>query len=208
MPPKPVSRGRLALELLVNLFVPWLAYEVLMRQGWTELNALMAITVVPLVWGIGVLLGERRWDPVAIFSGASMVLSLLACLWAKDIRALQVRESYLTLLLGLVLLGSAVLRRPLLLTLVASQAPAELLARPEVARLFGKLTWGWGVVMVLEFAVKLGMIFTMSISAVLALGPWVQNGILALAFAWSAWLVRRGRREQFATSLAPEAPPA
>ena len=193
MPPKPLSRGRIALELLVNLFLPWIAFEILIRQGWTEMQALMAVTVVPLVWGLGVLLGEQRWDPVAIFSGTGMVLSLLACLWAEDIRALQIRESYLTLLIGVVFLGSAALKRPLLLTLAASQAPPERLQHPEVRRLFTLLTWGWGLVMVLEFAVKVAMIFTMSISAVLAIGPWVQNGILALALVGSVWLVRRGR---------------
>lgn len=187
----PLTRRRLALELAVNLFVPWLAYEALTRHGWTELQALMAVTVVPLVWGLGVLVRERRWDPLSAFSAGGMLLSLLACLWAEDIRALQVRESYLTLLIGLLLLGSAAVGRPLLLTLIASQVPPERLQAPPVRRLFTTLTWGWGVVLVLEFAVKLWMIGAMSISAVLAVGPWVQNGILALAVLWSVWLVRR-----------------
>lgn len=190
----PLTRRRLALELVVNLFVPWLAYEALTRQGWTELQALMAVTVVPLLWGLAVLVRESRWDPVSLFSAGGMVLSLLACALSEDVRALQVRESYLTLLIGLAFLVSAAVRRPLLLTLVSSQVPPERLQAPPVRSLFTTLTWAWGVVMVLEFAVKLWMIATMSISAVLAVGPWVQNGILALAVAWSVWLVRRRAR--------------
>lgn len=191
-----MDRRRLALELAVNLVVPWLAYEALTRRGWTELQALMAVTVVPLAWGFGVLLHERKWDPVALFSAGGMGLSLIAVAMSEDVRALQVRESYLTLLIGLALLVSAALRRPLLLALVAAQGklPAERLQSQPLRRIFSTLTWVWGGVLVAEFAVKLWMIQALSISMVLAVGPWVQNGLLVLAGLWSFWWVRRTAR--------------
>lgn len=210
--PAGFGRFRFGVELAVNVVLPWLVYEALVRRGWTEIHALLAVTVVPLVWGLAVLLRERRCDPVAILSGGGMLLSLVAGLLSSDVRALQVRESYVTLLIGLLFLGSALVRRPLLTVLALSQVRAQghseevasRLEHPWVRQLLGTLNLGWGLVFVLEFLVRLWMIEVFSISTVLALGPWVQNAILGLAVLWSFWMLRRLQRRSRQAAAAQE----
>jgi hypothetical protein len=200
--------------LAVNMVLPWLVYEVLTGRGWTEVQALMAVTVVPLVWGLAVLLRERRWDPVAAFSGGGMLLGLVTCAVSSDVRALQVRESYITLLLGLLFLGSALVRRPFFVTLARSQARAsgppgavEHLEIPAVRHLLETLNLGWGLAFVLEFAARLWMIRRLTIAQVLALGPWLQAGLLGVTVLWTWWMMRRLQRRLLALAASAPRPP-
>lgn len=189
------------LSLLANMVGPWLGYEYLHRRGWSEMHALMAVTVIPLTWGLLTLIIKRKWDPIAILSAVGMVISLAVCALASDVRALQVRDSYVTLMVGLIFLGSVAFRRPVLLWFAHIQAPEEQrealgqkFQHPEVRHTFTILTLGWGLVTVAEFAVKLWMIEVYPIETVLAVGPWVMNGMIALAVVWTLWYSARRRR--------------
>lgn len=188
-------------SLMANMVGPWLGYEYLHRRGWTEMQALMAVTVIPLTWGLITLIAKRKWDPIAVISAVGMGISLLVCALADDVRALQVRDSYVTLLVGLLFLFSVAIRRPVLLWLAHIQAPEEQrealgqkFQHPEVRHTFTVLTLGWGLVSVAEFAVKLWMIEVYPIETVLAASPWVMNGMLGLTVVWTIWYGRRRRR--------------
>ena len=180
---------------------PWLGYEWLHARGWSEMQALMAVTVIPLSWGLLTLIVKRKWDPIAVVSAVGMGISLAVCALASDVRALQVRDSYVTLLVGLLFLFSAAIRRPVLIWFARVQAPEEhrevlgqRFEHPEVRHTFTVLTVGWGLVSVAEFAVKLWMIEVYPIKTVLAVSPWVMNGMIGLTVLWTFWYVRRRRR--------------
>jgi len=186
---------------MANMIGPWLGYEYLHRRGWTEMHALMAVTVIPLSWGLTTLIAKRKWDPIAVVSAVGMGISLAVCALASDVRALQVRDSYVTLMVGLIFLGSVVIGRPVLVWFARVQTPEDQreamalkLEHEEVRHTFKVLTIGWGLVSVAEFAVKLWMIEVYPIETVLAASPWVMNGMIGLAVVWTLWYSARRRR--------------
>jgi hypothetical protein len=192
-------------DLLLNGLLPYLAYLYLTDTlHWSEVKALIWISVIPLVVALVVLARERRLDLVAGFSLFGLVLSLLAAAFSSDARMLLVRESYTTLVIAVIFLGSALVRRPILWLLTLSQLrdnpekAANLrgaLQDPVRARLFYGMTYLWGVSMVLEVAMKIWMIKVMTPARVLIWGPVSTYGVTGLTVLITVWLVRSVRKK-------------
>ncbi|MGE0492292.1 MAG: VC0807 family protein [Vulcanimicrobiota bacterium] len=203
--PQPPGRKEIIIDLLVNGLGPWLGYLLLVNQlGWTEFHGLLAVTVIPGVWALVGLVRKGKLDPVATISLVAILISLAMTAATSDTRLLQLRESYLTGFIGLIFFVSCLLRRPVLLWLARAQATqpeqVRMMDHPEVKRRLTLITWVWGVTFVVEFALKVWMVYTLDIATVLALGPVMVYGVTGICAAWTVWYVRRGRARQESNS--------
>ncbi len=201
------SRSGLLFDLFLNGVAPWLGYLYLVHIGWSDFRALLAVTVIPgLVVMVG-LLSRRRLDPVAGVALAVIGISLALAALSQDSRLLQLRESYLTGLFGLLFIFSSWWGKPVLFWLVQANARPE--HRPLLEQrkpLFSTLTWVWGASFLLEFGLKVWMVENFEIATVLALGPVLFYGLTAVMAGWSFWYVRRQALPSGQGASSPEVP--
>lgn len=191
------------IDLLCNMLLPWFGYEFLQKSwGFSDFKALLWVTVVPVVYGLVVLFKERRFSLVAGLSLFSLALSLISALVSKDIRMLQIRESFCTALFGSLFLGSVLVGRPLVYLIMREQAVEDeqrrrveqLWANPHGRAFIHHLSYAVGGLMVSEFFLKWWMVNHLPIATVLWLGPLVLKILTALVLLLCFLGARRLRR--------------
>lgn len=202
---QPNPRRELAFELAVNGVLPYLVYaQAKQRLGANETEALVWATVIPGVMVLVGLVRQRKLDVIASFTIVMLVLSIAVAWATDDPRLLQLRESYLSAVLGGMMIFSAMIGRPALVWLAPRVAPPESrknMDHPIVRRLLTQLTWIWGVISASELALKWWMVEHLSIGQVLALGPVVFTALSGLGVLMSLLAARRIRAVALASGL-------
>lgn len=198
----PEQKKELVIDLVVNGFLPWVAYEFLQRQyGLSDYHALLAVTVIPGVFTLVAIVRKGRPDLFAGLSLFTILLSLVLTAVSTDTRVLQVRESYITGIMGLVFVGSSLRGKPIMWLLAKHQARlspnAHLLDHPRKKWMLGRVNAVWGWSFVLEFAFKIWMIENLTVAQVLAFSPVMFYGVTAITFGWTVWWLRRQARMPF-----------
>lgn len=213
-----VARWRMALDIVVNIALPFLIYS-LLNETWGDVPALLASSVPPLAWSLGEFALARRIDAMSLLVLAGIVLSLLAFIGGGSAQALQLREKFVTLIIGLVFLGSAAIGKPLIWYLARAslaRKSADQLNELErhresswMKRFMTRLTLGWGIGLVAEFALGVVLVMTLPIADYLIVGPVVGYGTMGLLALWTVAESRALRRRQKARAAqtAAEAEP-
>ena len=149
---------------------------------------------------------KGRPDLIASISLVTILLSLALAAASDDTRVLQIRESYITLIMGVVFVISSMVRKPILWLLARHQAKTDehraALEHPDRKKMLGTVNAVWGWSFVLEFGAKLWMIENLPISRVLALSPIMFYGVTAVTFIWTLWWLRRQTRKAAAVENA------
>ncbi|WP_147450883.1 VC0807 family protein [Streptomyces hoynatensis] len=139
------GRGPLAVALraaapgvLVAWVAPLLAYALLRPHTGSEVTALALGAAIPVAFTLGEFLWHRRVDPVGAVGCAGFVLALAAAaLSGGNSFVLKLHDTWLTGPLGLAMLISAAMRKPLLAVVLrfamARRGPAPGLAAPGLA---------------------------------------------------------------------------
>ena len=144
------------------------------------------------------IIRKGRPDLIATVSLVTVLLSLGLAAASDDTRVLQIRESYITAIMGLVFIVSSMMKKPILWLLARHQAKSEehraALEHPDRKKMLGTVNAVWGWSFILEFAAKLWMIENLPISRVLALSPIMFYGVTAVTFLWTLWWLRRPTR--------------
>lgn len=201
-------RRRLLLSIIFNAGVPVLLYQMSKRYlGASELAALVIAALFPLVWGVVDLARTRSLDPVASLSVGSIVLSMVAVTVGGSPKLLLIRESFFTGAFGLACFISLAATRPLLFYFArhftAGRDPAAIAKfnlgweRPSFRRTIRVMTLVWGAASLLEFAIRIGLVFALPAAAVLAMSPIILGGLLIATIAWT---FSYGRRAQEAAA--------
>ena len=199
-PPASPSKKELVFDLVVNGFFPWVGYVLLQKHyGLSDYHALLAVTVIPAFFALLGLVRKGRPDRFATISLVAMLFSLVLAAASDDTRILQIRESYITALVGLVFVVSSAIGKPILWLLARHQAPdanqRESLERPQNKRMLRRVNTVWGWSFLLEFGAKIWMIENLEISRVLALSPIMFYGVTAVTFLWTLWWLKRESRK-------------
>ena len=202
-PPKnaaQTSKKELVFDLVLNGFFPWIGYIFLQKQyGFSDYHALLAVTVIPAFLVILGLIRKGRPDRFAMISLVTMLFSLLLAVVSDDARVLQIRESYIAALVGVVFVVSSAIGKPVFWLLACSQTkdPRQRasLERPQYKRILSRVNTVWGWSFLLEVGFKLWMIEKLEISQVLALSPIMFYGVSALTFLWTLWWLKRESRK-------------
>jgi hypothetical protein len=192
-------------SLIIDGLLPFLTYKLLTAYvpGISEIAALGASAIFPAANGIFGLLRRRHVDIIGAIVLVGIVVSIVSLLIGGSPRLFLIRESFVTGALGLLALSSFVWPRPLLFYIgrqfTVGHDP-EGVARfnalwdvPVARRTFRVMTLVWAVGWLGEFALRVVMVFTLSVAEVLAIAPFVFNGI---TFGLIAWTVAYARRQQ------------
>jgi len=194
---------KFVLELLVNFLGPYLIYS-LAAPHLGDVKALLAASVPPLAWSVVEFLRARRVDAISVLALAGIVLSLIAFLGGGGVKMLQLRETLVGGLVGLVFLGSAAIGRPLIHQLAragarrrsaeASAAFESLADNAAFRRAMTVATVVWGAGLVSACAVNCALVFVLPIKTYLLVGGPVGYGAVGLLTAWTFWFVPRARK--------------
>jgi hypothetical protein len=200
--------------LLWDVGLPAAAYYGCRALGADAWFALAAGGLVALIRVGYVAVIRRRLDGLAAFMGATFALLLAASSLIGDPRILLARESILSGSVGLLLLGSCLVGRPVMYALVRriNTGNAELLdrwaelwqTRPSFRRVFVLMSIVWGAGLLAEAVVRLPLIYLLPVDVMAGVSSILQLGTIALLVGWSLWY---RRRREHAADAAPAATP-
>ena len=202
-----------ALEALFNFILPLVVYD-LTKQRLGDVGALIASSAPPIAWSLFLLVRERRLDALSMLVLAGIALSLLAFLGGGSVKFLQLRERMVTMLIGLLFLGSAAIGKPLIYQLaratIMRRSSSELqefeAMRDNVhfRRVMTIMTLVWGFGLVGEASLAVVLVFTLSVHDYLIAGPILGYGTTGALSLWT-FLYARERRRIGAARRAAEA---
>jgi hypothetical protein len=207
-------------SLLVNVVLVYLIYTLM--KSYTSASDLVALLVssVPAVIGETVtIIRHRQLDVLGIITLAFLVTSAVITFIGGDPRLLLVRESFLTLILGVLSIVSLLFPRPIWFYIIRYFAtgndPAKAAAfnsrwqYPGFRRYIRIVSIVWGIVYLIEFPVRVFMVYHLSIQQYLAIGPIVfyavTFAVIAFTIAYARYMISRltamRQREEAATGM-------
>ena len=198
-------------EVVINIAAPLTIYTYA-KPEYGEVQALIASSLPPILWGIIEFIRHRRVDAISIMSVASIVLSLVAFIGGGGVKFLQLREKLVTVLIGLVFLGSAAIGRPLIFEFARATMRRRSAAEAEsfealrdnayFRRSMTVMTVVWGLGLVVEAAVAAVLVFQLSVPQFMIVSRVLGYGAMGLLAGWTFWYVRRQRRRGAARQAA------
>lgn len=178
-------------------------YYALRIAGVPERTALLAATVLAasrLVW-VAVRRRQVTWFAAVML--AVFGLSLLLSFVSGDARFLLLKESFVTAGVGTVFLLSVLGGRPLTLSAAQTSQPWRAAAidrmfrdRPDIRRRFFVSAVVWGVGLLIESAVRVPLVYTLSVDAMVGLSEGMFWGTIGVLMAWSMFYTRAVWQDQ------------
>lgn len=200
---KEILRGILA-TLFLNGALPLLVYE-LLRSSMTSVGALSVATLIPLLDNAYVLIKRRKPDAFAVFMLISFILGLLMVSLGGSERILLVRESLVTVALGLIFLGSLLFPRPLIyyfaMRFTAGNDPQRMAAfasnwqYPYFRFVLRLMTAVWGIDLLGEAVVRTILVYRLSVVQFLAVSNFVLYGFIGAAIVWTVYYRRHSGKK-------------
>jgi hypothetical protein len=191
-------------EIVINIAAP-LAIYTYTKTGLGEVQALMLSSAPPIAWSVIEFIRHRRIDAISIMVIASIVLSLAGFVGGGGVRFLQMREKLVTVLIGLIFLGSAAIGRPLIFEFARATIRRRSAAEAETfeamrenagfRRTMTLMTLVWGFGLVAEAGLSAFLVFHMSVPQFMVVSRFIGYGTVGLLALWSVWFVRRQRRK-------------
>ena len=133
-----------------------------------------------------------------------IALSLLAMLGGGGVRFFQLREKLVTGVIGLVFVGSALIRKPLIYELAGatmrrkSEEQAQQFEALQVhagfRRTMAIMTLVWGFGLLADVAVSVVLVFALSIREYVIVNPILGYGTMGALSLWSFLYGRRAKR--------------
>jgi hypothetical protein len=206
--------GHVLVEVLVNLALPFVIYNY--AEGpLGDVRALLASSVPPILWSLVEFARHRRLDALSVLVVSGIVLSLLAMIGGGGVRFLQLREKLVTGVIGLVFVGSALIRKPLIYELARatmrrkSEDEAQEFEALQVHAGFRRtmmvMTLVWGFGLLADVVVSVVLVFVLSIREYLIVNPILGYGTMGALSLWSFVYGRRAKRRGEARRAALEA---
>lgn len=147
------------------------------------------------------LVRTKRIDAISLIVVASILFTVAATAMGGSPRLIQIRDAMVTGAVGVMFLGSLVLRRPLIFylaraamsrnTVAGFEAYESLWGRPGVPTVFRWLTLGWGLGLVGQTAAMCWLAWVWPISRYLLISPMISAAIFgALMLASLTYIAR------------------
>lgn len=197
------SIWRIAREVLINIALPYLIYR-LVQPRFGDVDALLASSAPPILWSVAEFARHRKADALSLLVLLGIALSLLAFLGGGSVRFLQLREKLVTIVIGVVFLGSAAVGKPLMYELIRAflaRSDDPQLERVESLRddrffraSMSIMTIVWGVGLLADAAVSIALLYVLSVGSYLIVNPVLGNATIGGLTLWNIWYGRRMRR--------------
>src|SRR5437763_12475544 len=201
-------------EALVNFILPFAIYSYA-EAPLGDVRALLASSVPPILWSLAEFARHRRLDARSGLVVSGIALSLLAMIGGGGVRFLQLREKLVTGVIGLVFVGSALIRKPLIYELARatmrrrSEDEAQEFEALQVHAGFRRtmmvMTLVWGFGLLADVVVSVVLVFVLSIREYLIVNPILGYGTMGALSLWSLVYGQRAKRRGEARRAAPEA---
>ena len=203
--------SHLASEVLVNFILPFAIYNY--AEGpLGDVRALLVSSAPPILWSLVEFARHRRLDALSLLVVSGIALSVLAMLGGGGVRFLQLREKLVTGVIGLAFLGSAVIGKPLIYELARatrrrkSEQEARQFEALQVHSAFRRtmtvMTLVWGLGLLIDVAVSVVLVFTLSIREYLLINPILGYGTMGALSLWTFLYAQRARRRGEAAQAA------
>ncbi|HLI05376.1 MAG TPA: VC0807 family protein [Ktedonobacteraceae bacterium] len=208
---KPPSLRVMIVGLLPSVFVNGvlviLIYQLVKHYtSLSDVSALFISAIPAMIGTIVSLLRQRRVDVLGAFALTTIAVSIVLTFVSGDARLFQIRESFLTVLFGIVCLISLLFPRPLWFYIIRyfttgnnPQQEAAFEAAwqyPAFRGYIRTVTIVWGVTYAVEFVVRLLLVYSLPLSQFLIVSPIIFYGITIAVIAWTlragALLRKRG----------------
>lgn len=192
----------LLITIGVTAILPYIVYRVASLYM-ADLPALLLAGIPPALATLLDLLRYHRVNLFGAFALLTIALNLAAGLLFKDARLLLVSYTLTPGIYGAIMLGSVLIGKPILLTLVKSllaSAPpaerAELEQRWLARSSFTFVTALWGIGLLLVPVICITLIYTLTIQQYAPIGPIIQYAVFGLLLLISHIysLIKRARR--------------
>jgi hypothetical protein len=203
-----MDKRALFIGLLWDVGLPAAAYYGCRALGVDVRLALLAGGLVALGRVLYVAALRHRLDGFAAFVVAVFALLAAVSFLTGDTRVLLARESILSGSLGILLLGSCLISRPVLYSLLrrANAGSPEKVTewdelwetQPQFRRVFVLMSIVWGAGLLTEAVVRVPLIYLLPIDVMPAVSTLLQLGTIALLLVWSLWY--RSRRQRSAAT--------
>jgi hypothetical protein len=190
----------IAVEVAVNFLLPWLVFH-FTKDRFGETKGLLLSSIPPILWSIFGVIRFRRLDAVSVIVVLGILISLGIFALGGSPRMLLVRESLITGVVGILLLGSLLLPRPLMFYVAQATAAQHspenaqtfgtLWKRPSFVKCMYRLTRVWGVGLLLEACVRVGLAWRIAIEQFLIISPIIAYAAYFSLFGWTFWYVRK-----------------
>jgi len=205
---------KIAVEATVNFILPYIIFAFAQPQ-YGDVEALILSSVPPILWSIVEFAWHRRIDALSMLVLLGIVLSLAAVAGGGSARFLQLREKLVTVIIGLVFLGSALIGKPLIYQLARAQMVRNssneleefeaLRSNKYFRRTMMVLTVVWGLGLLVDAATSIALVYTLSIKTYLAVNPFVSYGFMGGLSLWTFLYVRLQRQKGAARRAAAQA---
>lgn len=189
--------------ILLSVVAPIAIYGQLTDRGFSEVSALIISGLGPVVDLAITMAISRRVDEFSVMVLVFLVLSVLTSLLFDDPRLILLKESAITGLFGLVLLGSLLAPRPLMFYFgrrFATGGSAEritwwngLWQYPGFRRTQRVMTLVWGVVLLVEAVVRGVLAFALPVGTMVVVNAVLPPVIIALLVAFTITYARRSQ---------------
>jgi intracellular septation protein A len=190
----------IAVNLCFNVVLPLIAVNVLEARGVKVVTALVISAIFPAIETGMSWVRLRRLDALGAIVLSFIALGAGASLISGDVHFALAKESFFTAIFGMIALGSLLGPRPLIFyiarTFVAAGDPArdaEWNARwqfPLFRRVMRIMTAVWGMAYLAEAAVRVLLVYTLTVNAVLVVSPTLAA---AVTFGLIFWTIRYGK---------------
>ncbi|MCM3267864.1 VC0807 family protein [Paenibacillus elgii] len=182
------KRAYVMFTLLINGLVPWGLY-VWLSDYVSSIAALSIATLVPLIDNVVHLAKHRKLDAFGSLMLFTFLLTIALVLLGGDEKILLVRESLVTAAVGLAFLVSLFFNRPLMyylaLRFVANHRFPENWRYSYFRFVMRLMTLVWGIMLTMEAAIRVYMVYHLSTERYLALSNFVLYGFIGAAVLWT-----------------------
>jgi hypothetical protein len=207
-------------SIIINGVLPYVIYQLLKSYtSLSDLNILFISAVPAIIGGIVGIICNRSLDLIAGVTIVGIAVTIIAALVGGDPRLFLIRESFLTVALGIAFLISLLFPKPLWFYVIryfVSSNDRERAAAfsanwqyPGFRTFIRVLTLTWGLTYVGEFILRVILVYNMPIAQFLAVSPFIFYGItfaiIAFTFAYSNRARRQGEERRKQAALAAEA---
>lgn len=197
------DRAILLRSIGVNAGLPYATYLLLTYQGVPTVQALAAGSIFPVGAIVFGFIRERRVQTLGVIVLAVTLVSILAALYFTSPFLVLAKGSAFSGVLSLLLLGSLLMRRPLVYHLAAlgqeqeDRQHADTLwqTEPRYRRLMRQITLVWACAFIIEGSLRLVLIPLLPIALFLPLSEAMSLGCIGLMVAWT-WHYASRRMEQ------------
>ena len=202
------ARGRAALlnwgsTIVFSVALPLLTYFLLTGAGWSAVAALLVSGAWPAAESLMVLAVRRRIDEIGVIALIFILLGVVAGVGFNSARLVLVKESVVTGLFGVVVLGSLLLPRPLMFYFgrkFATDGSAESVAYwnglwryPSFRRTQRVISVVWGIAFLAEAGLRIALSYALSTSAMAVVSSVLPLAVLGGLIAWTVGYGRRAR---------------